>query len=289
MEKVDYNVQEITNGIWAVDEFSMEYLYIIQGTKRSVLLDVGTGTWDLKSLVESFITTPYSVVATHAHMDHVGGIGQFDTLHIHRADIPCFSLPEETNPVGLYKRRLYCRLAIAAYGEERLPFHPQDLLPVDMTKINLVPYEDGAVFDLGNRSLEAIHVPGHTNGSCCFLDKEDRILFAGDNFGETLLLPRGKTDKEFVEIWLAGAQKIKAREDEFDTICAGHSCPLDRQYFDDMLIAAQKLLSGEINEEVYQVQEMLGPMYHYGKAYISMAPENMQTRDYSRIQNPRRY
>lgn len=289
MEKIDYHVQEIAKGIWAIDEFSMEYLYVIQGAEHAVLLDTGTGTCDLKSVVDRLVSTPYSVVATHAHMDHVGGVGQFDTLHIHRDDIPCFSLPEEVNPVGLYKRRLYCRLAIAAYGEEQLPFRVEELQPVDMSKINLIPYEDGAVFDLGGRSLEAIHMPGHTNGSCCFLDKEDRILFAGDNFGEALLLPRGNTDSEYVRLWLSGAEKIKARENEFDMICAGHFCPLDKQYFDDMITTAKKLIAGEISETVCQVLEMLGPMYCWGKTCISMDPENIRTRDYSRLKNPRRY
>ena len=87
--------------------------------------------------------------------------------------------------MSLYKREQYCERAIAAYGLEQLPFDPQNLKPVDLSQITLVPFEDGKVFDLGGRTLEAILVPGHSKGSCCFLDKVDRILFTGDNWGRT--------------------------------------------------------------------------------------------------------
>ena len=150
-KKVDYHVMKISDGIWAIDEFSMVYLYVIEGSERAVVLDAGTGVSDLKSVVEGLTSKPYTVVATHGHMDHVGGIGQFDTLHIHSADVPCFSLPEESNPIGLTKRKKFCEMAIVAYGEEALPFSVDAIQPVDMSKIIIVPYEDGTVVPLGNR------------------------------------------------------------------------------------------------------------------------------------------
>lgn len=288
-EKVDYHITQISDGIWAIDEFSMSYLYVIEGTDQAVILDTGTGVSDLKAVVEKLIHKPYTVVVTHGHMDHVGGIGQFETIHIHSADVPCFSLPEETNPVGLFKRKKFCDRAIVAYGKEALPFSVEAIQPVDMSKVQLKTYEDGDVFQLGDRSLEVIHVPAHSRGSCCLLDKKDRILFSGDNFGEVLLLPLGGNDRERAEWWLSGAKKVLARKNEFDTICAGHFCPLDWDIFHDMFTLAEKIICGEIGLEIYQVDEMLGPMYHYGKAYFSMDMANIQTRDYTRIKNPRHY
>ena len=280
---------QIADGIWAIDEFSMAYLYVIEGTEQAVVLDAGTGVSDLKAVVEKLVQKPYIVVATHGHMDHVGGIAQFGSVYIHRADVPCFSLPEETNPVGLFKRRKFCDRAIVAYGQDALPFSPETIQPVDMSKIQVKTYEDGDVFQLGGRTLEAIHVPAHSYGSCCFLDKEDRILFAGDNFGEALLLPLGGSDRERAEWWLSGAEKVLARENEFDAIYAGHFCPLDRDLFYDMFTLAKKIIAGEAEPQICQLDEMLGPMYHYGKAYFSMDPANIQTRDYSRIKAPRHY
>jgi glyoxylase-like metal-dependent hydrolase (beta-lactamase superfamily II) len=40
---------------------------------------------------------------------------------------------------------------------------------------------DGAVLDLGPRSLRAIHTPGHTSGHVVFHDEASSLLFAGDH------------------------------------------------------------------------------------------------------------
>lgn len=286
--KATYNVRKLSDGVWVIDEFSMDYLYILEGQNQAVVLDTGAGVWDLKSLVENLVKKPYIVIATHAHMDHVGGIGQFQELRIHSKDIPCFQFPEEMNPVSIYKRKQICERAVAAYGDE-LPFNPEHLAPVDLSKIELLPFEDGQVFDLGGRSLEVIHVPGHSAGSCCFLDKEDRILFAGDNFGRALILPTGGTDLERIHAWLLNAKKIEARSDEFDLICAGHYCPLERSWFTDMFTCARKALAGQLLPTICEADEITGPMYHWGHAHISIDPQNIFTRDFRRIQNIRRY
>lgn len=287
-DKATYNVKKLTDGVWVIDEFSMDYLYVIEGRDQAVVLDVGTGVWNLRQLVESLVKKPYTVISTHAHMDHVGGIGQFSELHIHSADISCFQLPEKTNPVSTYKRRQICERAIAAYGNE-LPFDPEQLTPVDLSKITLIPFEDGQMFDLGGRTLEAIHIPGHTAGSCCFLDREDRILFAGDNFGRALILPIGGTDLERISAWLVNAEKVEARICEFDLICAGHYCPLEPSWFTDMLTCARKAVSGRLEPTICEADEMTGPMYHWGHVNISIDPQNIQTRDFRRIKNIRRY
>ncbi len=288
MEQVTYHVQEIANGIWAIDEFSMVYCYVLEGSKSAAVLDAGTGVSDLKSVVDSLVSKPYTVLATHAHMDHVGGIGQFHELHIHSADIPCFEFPEQMNPVSTFKRRQICERAIAAYGDA-LPFDPDNLEPVDLSQITCLPFEDGAVFDLGGRTLEAIHIPGHTKGSCCFLVREDRVLFAGDNFGLALILPLGGSDRERIQAWLEGAEKLSRRSGEFDLICAGHYCPLERSWFTDMLSCARKAAAGELAPQLWEADEMRGPMYHDGSVGIAIDPENVRNRDFRRIRQLRRY
>lgn len=40
--------------------------------------------------------------------------------------------------------------------------------------------EDDAVFQVGRLRLRAIHTPGHTPGSMCFLVEGSPVLFAGD-------------------------------------------------------------------------------------------------------------
>lgn len=41
-------------------------------------------------------------------------------------------------------------------------------------------FEDGAVFDLGGRTVTVVHLPGHTAGHCGFLVEPDGFLFVAD-------------------------------------------------------------------------------------------------------------
>ncbi len=289
MKKISYNITCLREGIWAIDDFSMDFIYVVEGTDRAFVIDTGAGVHDLRSVVESLVSKPYEVLITHGHMDHVGGIGQFPRVYIHEDDISCFQNPEHTNPVSQYKRRQICDWAIHAYGLESLPFDPEHLPPVDLKRISFSVFVDHDIFDLGGRTLEVIHMPGHSKGSCCFLDREDRILFCGDNFGRTLILPAGGTDKERVAGWLKGATMVAERKSEFDLICAGHFCPLPLSWMNDMLCLAKGILTDDIHAEIAEVDELLGPLYHYGQVFFTLDPDNIKTRDYFRIKNPRRY
>ena len=285
---LDYNVTKIRDGVWCIDEFSMVYIYVVEGKDSAAVIDCGDGVWDLRRVVESLTDKPYRVLATHAHMDHVGGVGPFKRLYIHRNDVECFDFPEERNPISLFKRKQITERAVAAYGSE-LPFDPEHLVPVDRKSLELIPFEEGDVFSLGGRHLEVIHIPGHTMGSCVFLDREDRILFAGDNFGLALILPLGGSDQERAAFWLKGAEKLLEREDEFDLLCAGHYMRLDKSWMHDMINAARGIADGTLPTTICDADEMHGPMYKYGRCMITIDPANVRDRDFTRIPRLRRY
>jgi glyoxylase-like metal-dependent hydrolase (beta-lactamase superfamily II) len=58
-------------------------------------------------------------------------------------------------------------------------FNP-DNYKIPSYRVNLI--KDGHVFDLGNRSLEVVHTPGHSGDSIMLFDNENKILFTGDTF-----------------------------------------------------------------------------------------------------------
>ena len=41
---------------------------------------------------------------------------------------------------------------------------------------------DGHLIDLGGRTLEVLHVPGHTPDATALVDRENGLLFTGDTF-----------------------------------------------------------------------------------------------------------
>lgn len=50
-------------------------------------------------------------------------------------------------------------------------------------KIHLSPFPFfclGDVINLGDRQLTVLHMPGHSRGSICLHDRENKLLFSGD-------------------------------------------------------------------------------------------------------------
>ena len=288
MEKRQLETTYIGNGIYSVNEFDMDYMYIVKGSNKALLIDTGTGTSDYKSISDSIVgDLPYDVVCTHSHIDHVGGIDQFETIHIHPDDIPPIMVGGgKDGCISVFNHQRYAKRGFAVNPDGSLPFTMEDFHPIDATKINFVPVREGYVFDLGDRSLEVFEMPGHSKGCICLIDKKNKVLFAGDNVARVLILSMELSVEERVKMWLDGAKRLYAKRDEYDTIYAGHICPAPMSLFEDMIKLAEGILDGTINEQYMEIDEFKGPLFHYNSATFTLDPENLKTRDYRRILHP---
>lgn len=161
------------------------YCTLIRGSEMAMLIDTGFGNLDLRSFLDSHVTTPYMVVNTHSHPDHVGGNHQFDTV---------WSVEEELTAVAKY------------------PDNPP------ITYIQR-PLTFGQCIDLGDLHVDVASLGGHTNGCTGFLIREERLLIAGDGFGPGVWLfgPYALNVREFRQTLL------RALELEFDTFLYSHS------------------------------------------------------------------
>ena len=121
-----------------------ESLYLVEGNDRAILIDAGTVIPGLDKIVAKITTKPVTMMLTHAHGDHAGGVGPFPEVYLNAGDMPLVS-----NSMRSYK------------GQIRYLF-------------------DGEVIDLGGREIEVIFTPGHTAGSATFFDKAKHYGFSGD-------------------------------------------------------------------------------------------------------------
>lgn len=190
---------------------SNESLYLLEGSKRALLIDAGTNIKNLDKIVASITGKPVTLVATHVHPDHTGpSIDVFPEIFINPADtvlMPQF--------MGKYKGK--------------------------------VKYlKDGEVIDLGGRKIEVMYTPAHTPGSTTFLDKEAKYGFSGDSFGSGNLL----LSQTFSTL-IATCEKTSAAMAKWGItkLYPGHYFGMNaetKQRVDDMITLSKDVLSGKV-------------------------------------------
>ncbi len=158
----------------------MTYMYLIVGTERALLIDTGTGDDDLTARIREITDLPVTVAATHGHVDHIGGAGQFDELYLHPDD---FSMVKS---VTVSYRRAFFLLYKFTPAVLKNNIHVWSFKKTETPEI--IPMEDGHVFDLGGRKVTVTHTPGHTKGSVMFYDDKSNLIFGGDNTGVGIMV-----------------------------------------------------------------------------------------------------
>ncbi|MGH7043683.1 MAG: MBL fold metallo-hydrolase, partial [Acetobacteraceae bacterium] len=165
-------VQDLGAGTFAIGEpryYQQNYSYLIIGTKRALMFDSGSGTRDIGKVVKSLTRLPVTVMVSHLHFDHFGGIGAFD--HVAMIDLPQTRADVSDG-----------RLRPGRY--EYLGFWDGRSAPSTRVTEWLAP---GAVIDLGGRSLTVLSTPGHTPSSVALFDAANHRLFIGDYVYPTTL------------------------------------------------------------------------------------------------------
>ena len=238
-------VVRLDDNTWSIEELNgAVYAFLLVGSERAVLLDTGFATCDYRKYAQELTKLPIDVINTHGHLDHVGQNWAFDKVYIHEADIELCaehsdgavrlaylqSLLEEAKlPKWLAHSRIVARL-----------LHKYSYIP---EKKDLIPIQDGDTFDLGGRTLQIIHTPGHTHGSICILDVERRWLFSGDTIcDEGVLLHFDHSCS--VAVFKQSVEKLKARSSEWDKIWPCHHLkPIDNSFLDEYIACAEEILA----------------------------------------------
>lgn len=260
-----FGVVKIADGIWRIDDHGRDNMYLVEGDEKALLIDTGTGVADLKGLVNSITPLPVVVVNTHAHPDHCGGNHQFKAAYIHPADF---------GSVGIFDNKASHADAIQQALTEAPDLSGCILKDSDTFKgADLTPVKDGHLFDLGNRMLEVIEVPGHTPGSICLLDSKTKLLFVGDSNNMIVWLFLDGCLP--LESYLKNLEKQNQRSGEFDTILTGHGDPLDAGFIEEQIICAQNILSGSCEGELYETFAGNARLCMYKRAGIAFNPENL--------------
>lgn len=231
-----FKICPIEKGLTLIQGVANEYCYLIEGTERALLIDTLTGIGNIRLICESLTNKPISVVNTHGHFDHAGGNFVFSEVWIHPIDIAlmyqcCTSEQREDFAE---------RFCASQFWDKA------DVVQVKQLVCN--PVNEGYRFDLGGRILEVIETPGHTKGSICLLDRENRMLFAGDICNTNTLLHLECSCS--IDKYLISLKKLKELQKSFDMYFICHEeTPLDKSCIDDAIMCCEEILSGTDDAE----------------------------------------
>ena len=179
----------------------MNFVYIIgcEETRQAAVVDPA---WDVPSLIETarqLEVTLSHILLTHAHPDHTNGLQ--DLFDATNADI-------------------YLHTEELVYIKKVATFYRMPLDFVDRRPEKIRAIADNEVFFIGKMAVRALHTPGHTPGSLCFL--VGNKLLSGD----TLFVgacgrvdtPGGDPEK----MWFSLNRKLRSLEDDI-VVYPGHS------------------------------------------------------------------
>lgn len=235
-------ILEIGDGVYAINEFGLDAMYVVCGEREALVIDTGMGYCDFRAIVEGLTKLPYRVVLTHGHVDHAGGMDQFDEVYLHPLD-QCAARAitlEQRDRSGAQMHGREGDADVWSYGPENI--RPWEKQP------RFLDLYDGQTFPLGGRCVTTVFTPGHSAGSCCFIDDKSRILFSGDACNVSLMLSTGYISQE-----LEGLYNLKRHQAEFDQNFNGHIAyssnmqhlSMPATILDDSIEACRRILLGQ--------------------------------------------
>jgi glyoxylase-like metal-dependent hydrolase (beta-lactamase superfamily II) len=175
-----FAVYEVEKDIFAIYEpwqWQEVISYLIVGVDQSLLFDTGNGIGDIRAVVEQLTALPVTVLNSHTHFDHIGGNHQFE--QVWSLATP-FSI---ANSQGVDNEMVKTEAAPEALCHglpEGVTQAEHRIRPFTITGT----VAEGSVIDLGNRRLEVLRIPGHTDDSVALFDRENGFLWTGDTFYE---------------------------------------------------------------------------------------------------------
>ena len=206
-----------------------EYIYLLEGEDRALLLDTGYGIGHLRAYAEKLTDKPVIVANTHFHPDHAAGNAEWEEVLL----------------------SLGWAVDAPAMEGGRYPKDPTAQRYPDYKKTVV---HDGDVIELGGRSVRVLEaLPAHCNSSLFFVDEGHRMLFAGDEFesAQTLMYDNScnpdapyHVEKRIGNL-RANALRLKEIIDEGWYLLPNHNgTPISLAYLDSYIALADAIFSG---------------------------------------------
>ncbi len=140
--------------------------YLLVGDSKTIMFDTGSGENEavnglkIKPIINQLTQIPTTLIMSHFHFDHNQNISEFTTVGF--PDLP------------------FLRQAVSA--NDTYNFTAEDLFLGNYPSQVQVNewYPVNTDIDLGNRIIQLVNIPGHTDESLAIIDKTNKLAFLGD-------------------------------------------------------------------------------------------------------------
>lgn len=251
-----YQEKKLGDGLYGImekanpEDRSCVMMYLVVGAEKAALVDSGFGVTDtLRGFVEKLTDRPIVCIVAHGHPDHAGAAALFDEIWMSEKDEPLL-------PVSLsYERRMDDVFGPGPDGkarnvDEELKAYCREHI-VMTEKLPYRPLHDGDVFDLGGRRLEAVAIPGHTQGSMALVNKEENYALVSDCFSRRTALVKMPEEKRVgITAYRDGLERFLGMINADTRLYWGHGEePVPHQVPKDMLRACNEVLDGRTEHD----------------------------------------
>lgn len=221
-----YGKWQIGEETWCITDHWQNFIYLLIGREKAMLIDTGSGEGNVRQVVEGITDKPIMVVNTHGHFDHTGGNS-------------CWPEAWMTEQAAVHAKTPFDTI----HGEWFCSKPYKDY------EIHLL--RDGDKIDLGERCVEVISVPAHSEGSIAFLDENTRWLFCGDEIesGQVIWFVRNESIslEDIAAVHRVNMEKLLERRKDYDLLWPSHNgAPINpTPYLKDFIALDEAIIEGK--------------------------------------------
>jgi len=219
--------------LWVIEQDApiMVRMFLFLEDDRAWLIDTGCGNGQISDFIKELTDMPVTVVITHADLDHVGGMFQFEDV---------FMSPADFN---------HCAVKAGLNVETNRP----------------KPLWDSDTLGAGSQRFEVITTPGHTPGSIALLDRKNRLIMLGDSVLSLPVHMHG-LGRNLVAYRHSLLMVCKKRE-TFDKLLLSHGpvVEVDPGILDEFTILTDKVMAGDL-EPSPEEKKFPYTVYRWGRA-----------------------
>jgi hydroxyacylglutathione hydrolase len=262
-----FTTKKLNDRVWRIMDGDIDNVYLIVGRDSAMLIDTGLGFADLKRFVRTITPLPLIVVNTHSHPDHTGSSFQFEKVYCHADD---------AQMIRFFSSKDFRKTSFKNMGGMRVPDSLRISVKDSLYSVNLVAVKDKQIFNLGDRQIEVIYVPGHTPGSICLLDRKDKYLYTGDN--NNILVWLHPQDALPLDIYLKSLEKLQGRATEYTTLLPGHGDPVDNKFISEQIECVKSIIGGKCKGDPYDSFVGKGLVCSFKRAKVVYDPDKISSK-----------